>query len=94
MNWSQQQIWTNLHYVIPEGHVPMYSRGQRYARCVLEALTDDQYRVADVLEVAEKFIGPLIDVSEPDDLRDFIAGLASGFERAATSRMFREDPLA
>lgn len=86
MNWAQKRLWIDVLQTVPDGHVPMYSQGQRYAYCVIEALLGDVYRPDEVLEVAQEFVGPLIDVNEQDDLRDFIAGLASGIERAAIAR--------
>lgn len=83
---SQNRLLATIEAAVPVGHLPAYALGRRYAYCVAEALVGDEYDPAQAISIGDVFLGGLIDVSDPEELRDFIAGVASGLERVATDR--------
>lgn len=92
MNEAQSHLLATIEATIPDGHVPAYALGRRYAYCAVEALVGDEYDPSEAIQVGDVFLGPLIDVNDPEELRDFIAGLARGIESATTEREVAEEP--
>jgi hypothetical protein len=89
VNEAQCRLLAAAEAAIPGGHLPAYALGRRYAYCAAEALVGDEYDPTDAIQVGDAFLGPVIDVSDPEELRDFIAGMASGLELVAVDRRRR-----
>ena len=69
---------------VPEGALPYFRLGRQYAVCLIRAFAaahaDMHNDVEGVLAVADGILQPLGEISDPELLRDFIAGAAREIE--------------
>ncbi|QIK74703.1 hypothetical protein [Nocardioides piscis] len=83
MNQPQPLIHEHIDAATPHGELPEYRLGRQYAYCAVEALRGQRHTPRDAIDVGDQYLNALSDITDPELLRDFIAGVARGIEAAA-----------
>lgn len=80
----------------PPDDMGLYRLGRQYATAITDALhsaiSHSPAATTDALQIADALLGPIGDISDPDSLRNFIAGLANQFESQTATALRVSSP--